>query len=151
MESETNPRATQELAVELERRLARVWGHVLRSSFHKLSRTATSVLALLRDSGPRRITDLAAAEAVAQPTMTTLVGRLERQGLVERRPDPSDARAVLVALTDRGREALARQGAERAAVLSARLESLAPADRDALIAALPALDRLAATTVEPPA
>jgi DNA-binding MarR family transcriptional regulator len=147
MQGEERP-ATQELAVELERRLARVWAHVLRSSFRELSRTSTSVLALLRDTGPRRVTELATAEAVAQPTMTTLLGRLERQGLVERRPDPSDARGVLVSLTDPGREALARQGAERVAVLSARLESLEPADRDALLAALSALDHLAATTPE---
>jgi DNA-binding MarR family transcriptional regulator len=141
--------ATQELAVELERRLARVWAHVLRTSFRELSRTSTSVLALLRDTGPRRVTELAAAEAVAQPTMTTLVGRLERQGLVERRPDPSDARAVLVALTDAGRDELARQGRDRAAVLSARLASLSPDDRAALQAALPALARLAETNPEP--
>src|SRR5919197_3141058 len=109
--------AEHALAVELERRLARVWAHVMRSSFRELSRTATSVLALLRDTGARRVTDLAAAEAVAQPTMTTLVGRLERQGLVTRGPDPSDARAVLVALTDDGREALRRLGSRRAAIL----------------------------------
>ena len=41
------------------------------------------------DTGPRRITDLAEAEAVAQPTITTLVGRLERDGLVRRAPDPA--------------------------------------------------------------
>jgi DNA-binding MarR family transcriptional regulator len=142
--------ATTELAVELERRLARVWAHVLRASFRELSRTATSVLAVLRDTGPRRVTDLAAAEAVTQPTMTALVGRLQRQGLVERRPDPSDARAVLVALTAHGREALAAQGRARVAVLSARLDALSAADRDALRAALPALQRLAETTPEPP-
>jgi DNA-binding MarR family transcriptional regulator len=148
METAPETVATQELAVELERRLARVWAHVLRTSFRELSRTSTSVLALLRDTGPRRVTELAAAEAVAQPTMTTLVGRLERQGLVERHRDPGDARAVLVALTDRGRAALARQGSERVAVLSARLASLGAGDRDALLAALPALDRLAATNPE---
>jgi DNA-binding MarR family transcriptional regulator len=140
---------TQALAIELERRLARVWAQVLRSSFRELSRTATSVLGLLRDTGPRRVTDLAATEAVAQPTMTALVGRLDRLGLVERRRDPRDARAVLVALSDAGREALARQGAARAAAIAARLEALDAADRDALLAALPALDRLAATNPDP--
>jgi DNA-binding MarR family transcriptional regulator len=135
------------LAAELEERLAHVWATVLRSSFRELSRTAISVLALLRDGGPRRITELAAAEAVAQPTMTTLVTRLERQGLVARRPDPRDARAVLVALTGAGRDALARQRRERAAVLAQRLAALDEADLDALRDALPALDRLAKTPV----
>src|SRR3954463_10991131 len=109
--------ADHDLAEALEQCLARVWGLVLRGSFRELSRTATSVLALLRDAGPRRITELAEAEAVAQPTMTTLVTRLEREGLAERRPDPADARAVLVAVTAAGRAALERQGRERAAVL----------------------------------
>jgi DNA-binding MarR family transcriptional regulator len=35
--------------------------------------------------------------------MTELVRRLERDGLVERRPDPSDGRAALVLLTERTR------------------------------------------------
>ena len=77
-------RDSRHLATELERRLAGLWWAVLRPSSEELSRTATSVLARLRDGGPQRITDLAGAEAVAQPTMTTLVGRLERLGLVER-------------------------------------------------------------------
>src|SRR4051812_25567222 len=130
------------LALDLERHLARVWSAVLRSTFRELSRTATSVLALLRDAGARRITELATAEGVAQPTMTALVTRLERQGLVARRPNPSDARAVLVELTDDGRDALARQREERAALLAERLAALDEADRDALRAALPALDNL---------
>jgi DNA-binding MarR family transcriptional regulator len=143
-------RSTQTLAVELERCVARLWAVVLRGSFRELSRTATSVLALLRDTGPRRVTDLATAEAVAQPTMTTLVGRLERNGFVERHADPTDARAVLVSLTDDGREALRRQGRERATVLAARLAELDDADRDALRAALPALEHLADRAPRPP-
>src|SRR3954447_3606280 len=130
------------LAAELEQRLARVWATVLRSSFRELSRTSISVLALLRDEGPRRITELAAAEAVAQPTMTTLVTRLERQRLVVRRPDPADARAVLVEVTDAGREALTRQRSERAAALAERLAVLDDDELVALRAALPALDHL---------
>jgi DNA-binding MarR family transcriptional regulator len=136
---------TAHLATELERRLAGLWSAVLRPSSQELSRTATSVLARLRDGGPQRITDLAGAEAVAQPTMTTLVKRLERTGLVDRRADAADGRAVLIAVTDEGLAALARYRERRTAVLGARLEALDAADRAALEAALPALDRLIAT------
>src|ERR687886_1973406 len=101
-------RDSRHLATELERRLAGLWWAVLRPASRELSRTATSVLARLRDGGPQRITDLAGAEAVAQPTMTTLVKRLERAGLVDRRADAADGRAVLVAVTDEGLAALAR-------------------------------------------
>jgi DNA-binding MarR family transcriptional regulator len=56
----------------------------------ELSRPEIGVLNTLQ-SGPRRITDLAELEGVAQPTMTQLVKRLERQGLVARAGQPGDA------------------------------------------------------------
>jgi hypothetical protein len=70
------------------------------------------------------VTDLAATESVAQPTMTTLVVRLERDGLVERGSDAADGRAVLVSITDEGLATLRRFSAARAEVLGARLETL---------------------------
>src|SRR5690348_14017948 len=102
-----------DLPTELDRRLASLWRVVGRGGYADLSRTATSVLAGLRDSGPQRVTALAEAEGVAQPSMTTLLGRLERRGLVERGPDPDDARAVRVAITDQGRDALEARRAAR--------------------------------------
>src|SRR4051812_7815635 len=130
------------LAEALDARLAALW-HVLgRRGKRELSRTAASVLATLRDLGPQRITALAESEAIAQPTVTTLVGRLERDGLVRRAPDPDDARAVRVHLTGEGRERLAHMRAARAEALEARLAALSGDERAALAAALPALDKL---------
>jgi DNA-binding MarR family transcriptional regulator len=138
---------TATLGAELDAGLLSLYWLVGRESGRDLSRTAGSVLATLAE-GPRRITDLAAAEAVAQPTVTTLVGRLERDGLVRRAPDPADARAVLVHLTDAGRERLARRRAARAAVLDERLRALTDDDRARLEAALPALEKLIEGTPE---
>ena len=130
------------LADDLDTRLTALW-HVLgRRGKRDLSRTAASVLATLRDTGARRITELADSEAIAQPTVTTLVGRLERDGLVRRAPDPDDARAVRVHLTDVGLERLAAMRAARAALLDARLARLTDDERAALSAALPVLDKL---------
>src|SRR5262245_31570446 len=84
------------------------------------SRTQQAVLATLEDAGPRRITELATAERVAQPSMTVLVSRLERRGWVERRPDPEDGRVVIAAITPEGADALARVRAARARALAAR-------------------------------
>jgi DNA-binding MarR family transcriptional regulator len=134
--------ATTTLSADLDRRLAGLWRVIGRGGYADLSRTATSVLATLRDAGPHRITALAGAEGVAQPTMTNLVGRLERRGLVERTTDPDDARAVLVALTDRGRERLEERRTVRVALLDDRLAALDPDERAALHAALPVLDKL---------
>ena len=47
--------------------------------------------------------ELAARLGVEPPTVTKMLRRLEGCGLVERRPDPSDARSFRVHLTDRGR------------------------------------------------
>jgi DNA-binding MarR family transcriptional regulator len=131
-----------DLPAELDRRLASLWRTLGRGGYGDLSRTATSVLAALRDSGPQRVTALAGAEGVAQPTMTTLVARLERRGLVARGSDPEDARAVRVAITDQGRERLEARRATRVAVLADRLGALDADERAALEAALPALDKL---------
>src|SRR3954468_10590824 len=106
-----------QLAEDLDTRLAAVWRHLVRNANREVSRTSISVLGRLRDHGPQRITALADAEAVAQPSMTTLIGRLERDGHVSRTADPADGRAALIALTDEGREVLARFGAGRTALL----------------------------------
>jgi DNA-binding MarR family transcriptional regulator len=130
------------LAEDLDARLTGLWRTLGRTQPGELSRTAASVLASLRDAGPQRITVLADAESVAQPSMTTLVGRLERDGLVERAADPADARAVLVSLTSKGRERLEARRLVRMARLQERLDGLTGEELAALIAAIPAMDRL---------
>jgi DNA-binding MarR family transcriptional regulator len=67
------------------------------------SLTSARVLAQLDDCGPARISALAAAGGVSQPSMTELVGRLEREDLVARFADPRDGRATLVDVTASGR------------------------------------------------
>ena len=53
-------------------------------------------------------------------TLTGIVARLERQGLLRRRSDPRDGRRWLLGLTDRGRVVdAAREGTAEAAVSSA--------------------------------
>ena len=73
-----------------------------------LSLTTASTLATLDRDGPQRLSDLAVREGVTQPSMTALVTRLERDGLATRGADPSDGRAVVVTLTDAGRDVLTR-------------------------------------------
>lgn len=108
--------------------------------------TSRLTLARLQADGPARISDLARLEGVTQPAMTGLVNRLEAEGLVTRTADPTDARAVLVALTDPGRAFVETRRAERSRVLASRVERLSDADRAAILAALPALDRLSNLT-----
>jgi DNA-binding MarR family transcriptional regulator len=139
---------TLQLAEALEGSVVRLAHVLLRSASPGLSRTSLSVLARLRDAGPTRVTDLAAAEAVAQPSMTALVGRLERQALVTRSPDPDDGRAVRVAVTPAGSELLAERRSSRARALAARLERLGERDRALLARSVPALQLLSVSIEE---
>jgi DNA-binding MarR family transcriptional regulator len=140
---------TPALAVRLERRLARVTQLLRTESRPRASVAALLTLRRLDDEGPLRITELAAAERVAQPSMTGLVGRLEQEGFVRRTPDARDARAVRVVLTSAGRAELAAVRSTRAAVLQARLDALGDDARAALAAAMPALDELLSTEPRP--
>ncbi|MET7770362.1 MarR family transcriptional regulator [Nocardia sp. NPDC005366] len=109
-----------------------------------LSFTTLSVLDTLSTSPrPLRLTELTRTEQVTQPAITQLVTRLERDGLVERGPDPRDGRAVLVHITDAGRRIGRSRRTDRVRHLAPLLAELTPEQRRDLACALPALARLA--------
>lgn len=83
-----------------------------------------SALSVVVYAGPIGIGALAAAEGVSAPTMSRLVDGLEHDGLVTRRPDPDDARGVLVRATDKGAKTLRRGRARRVDTLAAGLRGL---------------------------
>ena len=62
-----------------------------------------SVLVPLFEEDGLRMGELARRARLSKQAMTELVRRLERDGLVERRPDPSDGRASVIFLTERSR------------------------------------------------
>ncbi|MEU8139467.1 MarR family winged helix-turn-helix transcriptional regulator [Streptodolium elevatio] len=110
----------------------------------KLPFTTLSVLDTLAfGGGPMRLTELARTEQISQPGITQLVTRLERDGLVERRPDPGDGRAVLVHITEAGRRIGRSRHADRARHLAPLIARLTAEQRRAIADALPALGRLA--------
>ncbi|WP_245880313.1 MarR family winged helix-turn-helix transcriptional regulator [Streptomyces zhaozhouensis] len=112
-------------------------------SVQQLSFTTLSVLDALVSGGPKRLTELVKTEQISQPGLTQLVTRLERDGLVERRPDPADGRAVLVHLTEAGRAVRQARQDERERRLAPLIARLTPGEREAIASALPALTRLA--------
>ena len=130
-------------AVDLASTVQRLFAALRRTSPPGLSLTAASTLSTLDAIGPMRLTDLAAREGVTQPAMTQLVTRLERDALAGRRPSARDGRVVLVEITTAGRDLLHHRRRVRADVVASLLAALPAADRRAIEAALPALDRLA--------
>jgi DNA-binding MarR family transcriptional regulator len=80
------------------------------------ARVADGVLIQHVVDGPRTVTDLAERLGVTQQAASKAVADLERRGYVGRTPDPEDARARRVALTDRGRAVVEAARAHRAAL-----------------------------------
>jgi DNA-binding MarR family transcriptional regulator len=111
-----------------------------------VSLTSAAVLTTLRADGPVRLTVLAGAAGVSQPSMTQLVQRLEGDGLATRVSDPEDRRGTLVGITDAGRGLLADLRRTRRARLAELLGTLSVEDEAtlklAMHVALPILQRL---------
>jgi DNA-binding MarR family transcriptional regulator len=81
------------------------------SEGHALTLSQYGLLLPLAGQAEARIRELADAAGVTAPTATRIVDALERRGLVRRRPEPGDRRAVAVALTTEGRSLLATRDA----------------------------------------
>src|SRR5699024_2006165 len=79
---------------------------------------------------------------LSQPAMTTAVNRLAQDGMVVRQPDPVDARAHLVALTDQGDTALQEYRRQVAAIVQPTFDTLSEADRTTLARAVEILESL---------
>ena len=105
------------------------------------SRTEVSLLNTL-SYGPRRITELAEFERLAQPTMTHVVKRLEQRGVVTRQRQADDGRVVLVELTEAGIAAVEDFRAQASAALGARLAEMPDDQVQALAVATETLAQL---------
>jgi DNA-binding MarR family transcriptional regulator len=95
-----------------------------------------SILVPLFEEDGLRMGELAARARLSKQTMTTMVRLLERDGLVERRADPSDGRASLVFLTERARGFRPAAAATLAELDRLVVATLSARGRDELRAAL---------------
>ena len=130
--------------------LAALASLAVRRTSRQLSLTATSTLATLERTGPRRLTDLAVNEGVTQPSMTAIVTQLQDLSFAERRRDSADRRVVLVAITSAGGEHLRTMRRAGASVFRALIDKLTGPERAALSGALPVLRQLVELAAESP-
>jgi DNA-binding MarR family transcriptional regulator len=135
-----------ELTGRLHVALARLVRLLRREAPTALGASALSTLATLAAEGPLRPGDLAAREGVRPPTMTRIVAALEQDGHITRALDPADRRACLVQVSQAGAALVAGTRFARASQLARHLARLTPAQRDAIAAALPALQALSTGT-----
>lgn len=98
---------------------------------HDLSLIQVRLLGILRDRRPGML-ELARHLGLDKSSMTGLVARAEKRGLVQRLPSPHDGRAVLVALAPPGRELADRFTAGMDRRIAALTAPLTPAERAGL-------------------
>ena len=114
----------------------------------ELSASAGFAMNRVCREGPLRLTSLAAKEGISQPSMTQLIKRLERQGLVTRLADPEDGRAALIGITGHGQDVIDDRQRVRRERLTELLATLTPEEENALWlaarVAFPVLRRLVA-------
>lgn len=98
--------------------------------------------ALWEEPGPLNQNRVAAITLKDKHSVSRIIARLERNGWIEKRSDASDARAVSLHLTPKGR-ALQREAPERLCRAFTRVhQALTPSELDALMAALRKLRRV---------
>jgi DNA-binding MarR family transcriptional regulator len=107
---------------------------------HDLSITQLRLLGILRDREPAML-DLARHLKLEKSSVTGLIDRAERRGLVERAPSARDGRAIHVRLTAEGRRLTEQATAEANELLSGLLDALPARDRARLSALASAMLR----------
>jgi DNA-binding MarR family transcriptional regulator len=117
-------------------------------SVRRFNFSTLSVLHTLDRNGPSRLTDLLPTEQLKQPALTSLVAKLEQDGLLQRRPDPTDGRATLISLTRAGRQIVRSRHANRVARLTALIDRLTPEERAVLAGSVDVLTRLTEIAAE---
>ncbi|MED7954255.1 MarR family winged helix-turn-helix transcriptional regulator [Kitasatospora sp. NPDC058406] len=151
------PQDPETAAVERARRLTDVVTRLrrtLRSSirtdypWESLPMAQVELLQTLA-AAPLRVGELAARQRLAPNTVSGLVGKLLEAGFVDRQADPGDRRTARIALTPAGRRQLDDWQHAHERRIATALDALTPADRDAVMHALPALENLARALAEP--
>jgi DNA-binding MarR family transcriptional regulator len=127
--------STSELSaqvVRLTRQVATLRAHLTSRARHGVEWSAYVVLFHLVKSGAMRSSALAEMVCSDPSTISRQTTSLVEHGLVERRPDPDDGRAVQLAATDAGRALFDQMRAERDGLIASVLVDWDPADVAAL-------------------
>jgi DNA-binding MarR family transcriptional regulator len=98
-----------------------------------LDGAALGVLSALTRCGPRRQGELAEATFLDPSTVSRYVAQLVRAGLVSRRPDPADGRAVQLVATPRGAALADEAVSRRQSMLGEMIADWSPEDAGTLL------------------
>ena len=136
------PQPTRGLAKQLGLRLIRAYRFLRQREQDSLTLSQAVVLDLLGDERQWRVSDLAEFAGIRQPSMTDLIHRMERQGLLCKVQSLHDKRSVEVTITDEGRSVLRATNRRHVDNMSQRLALLSDEEKEVLERALPIFDIL---------
>ena len=130
------------LANALRPTIARLARRLRQQDHTGLGPTMTATLASIAKHGGPTHGELAAIEQVAPPTITSVVDKLEKLGLVTRETDASDRRVTRVRATPTGIDQLDEVRNRRTSWLAFRLTALTDDERRRLADAADVLAKL---------
>lgn len=129
--------AVRSSASRLARRLRAEAGHA------EYSTAQVAVIRALLERGSATTSELARIEGVRPQSMSATVASLESMGVVDRRPDPQDARASRVFLTPEGEQAIrAGRAAKQSWLIETMSERLTPEEQRILGKAAVLIERM---------
>jgi MarR family 2-MHQ and catechol resistance regulon transcriptional repressor len=141
----------QDIALKLFVVLSRAYNAVMRhaeadNTNHGLTAGEFAIMEVLYHKGPLLLGEVQRKILASSGGVTYLVDRLERNGLVERRPCKTDRRARYAALTAKGEEMIGRIFPAHAAALERAVAGLDVAEQEQAIELLRKLGLSAAAT-----
>lgn len=131
-----------DVAGRLRRSMMRLTRMLRQHDDDDLSPTLASSLFTIDREGPLNLGDLAAKERMTRASVTAVVDKLLRLGLIERRHDQADRRIVRVQVSAAGRRRVKARRTQRTAWLTSRLQELSAEDLARLDAAADVLERI---------
>lgn len=138
------PPVPQEAAAELRATLGVLYRRLRQTrSTGDLTLPESSALSRLSHHGPITAAQLAKLEQISPQSIGATLQALEAKKLIERAPDPTDGRRMILSLTAAGRGMVHSKRSARTEQLTRALAALTAEERAQLLAALPALDHLA--------
>ncbi len=134
----------EQAAAELRAVLAALYRRIRQTKeLGELTGPEGSALSRLSHQGAMTAAELAKLEQISPQSIATTLQGLVARGLIERAADPADGRRLILSLTAAGEDTVRHRRTARAEQLQQAMAALEPGERERLIAALPALARLA--------
>ncbi|MEH7549719.1 MULTISPECIES: MarR family winged helix-turn-helix transcriptional regulator [Bacillaceae] len=130
---------------QLDLRLIRVWlkafqaitENILKDiESHNLSRENFMILELLYSKGPHPVQKISETFSIPSGSITYVVDKLEKKGLVERQPNPNDRRASNVVITEEGRALFDEIFPKHVATISENVSFITNEEKEQLITLL---------------